>query len=168
MAWSQRLSEIKDFPAALSLCTIVCGIVATARSGVATAAGKTTTPTEKTATAEKKATTPSLGKWQQQQAILKCTATADSIRPEWRVFRLILNFELFRYPLDFFALQSYEPPSILHHLLLHRWVVNEPRKWSYKSRLEVVSYCHKQQKARSQPLHWGWLRAIFLFPAVCE
>ena len=24
--------------------------------------------------------------------------------------------------------RAYEPPSILHHLLLHRWVVNEPRK----------------------------------------
>ena len=44
---------------ALSLYPFICGIAATARSGVTTAKEKMTTPLEKTTTAEKNVTTPS-------------------------------------------------------------------------------------------------------------
>ena len=68
MACNQGLSEIRDSPAALSLCSIAADITATARSRVTTATEKMTTPIEKTATAEKNVTTPTDNSHRQNQS----------------------------------------------------------------------------------------------------
>ena len=60
---------IRDSPAALSLCPFICGIAATARSGVTTVKEKMTTPTEKTTTAEIIVTTPSDNSNRQNQKV---------------------------------------------------------------------------------------------------